>query len=142
MPFEGGHDRLAAVFRVALVNLNDCVEPGSASGGDGGPGAANGLVYLGEYRRLPGHTHEHLVLEPARQEGMVNGVSPVSDQIDFNHRLLPDDVEGFGQVHKRSFAHTAPGDASLEYDLGVGRNVQVVAQAGHQGRWRQGMGHS
>jgi hypothetical protein len=102
--------------------------------------AAGHLADRGVDGRLLGHAHQQLVLQQARQQRVVDGVAAVGNAVDLDHRLLAHRVPGLGQVDERPLGRGAVGDAPLQHELGLGRHVEIVAQAPNHRRRRQGVG--
>ena len=99
---KGGLDGLLAIILGLLLDLDDGVKPRATTGIDVDIEAAHDLIHLPKYRRLAGHTHKQLVLQPTWEQSLPDTISPVCDGIDNQHRLLADNVIGLSQIDERS----------------------------------------
>ena len=99
-------------------------------------------VDLIEDGRLAGHAHQQLVLQHTRQQRLPEGVTTMGDGLDFKNRLRPDDIIGFGQVHKRPFGITAiEVDRAFQHKLRLGRDQQINRFSPDQLERFQGVGN-
>ncbi len=140
MAAEGRLGRPSPVVGVMLLNLHHGVKPGRAPRRDVHVAAITHLAHRGVDGRFPRQAHEQLVLQPARQQRLVDRLPPVGDAVDLDHRLLPHDVVGLRQINERPLGHGSMGDAPFEDELGGRRYPQRHCAALHDGCRGQGLG--
>ncbi len=141
MPGKSGLNRFDAIIFGLLVDLDDSVQPGATAGIDIHIQTLDDLAHLPENGRFPGHAHQQFMLQGAGQQRLPDGIAAVGDRLDFEDRLLANDIQRFGEVNEGAFCvETIPIDSPLEDDFGFGGDEQVHGFGLHHRKRLQGVG--